>query len=334
MIRALALAAALLLPSLALAAPPFSQVGTGGASAVADGAITGTKLADGAVDLTGAKVTNVLPAAKGGAGTANGILKANGSGTVSAATAGTDYLAVIPVYKAGLILSTAGSSTSFGITAGAAANDNAAVMMAQSSAYIKTTGTWTVGSGNGCLDTGSIATSTWYHVYAIKRTDLTATDYLCSTSASAPTMPTGYTYKRWIGAMKTNGSSQWTKFYQYDNFFQWDVPVKDIDTTTLGTTPTNFTMTVPTGLNVRVQIKGTGRHATATNVMLIYSPTTTAQAADTPEGNTTSVFNVNNVFVAFADEVVTNTSGQVTAVSSAASTTVMGDTIGWYANFQ
>ena len=36
-------------------------------------------------------VTGVLPAGNGGAGTVNGLLKANGSGTVSQATAGTDY---------------------------------------------------------------------------------------------------------------------------------------------------------------------------------------------------------------------------------------------------
>lgn len=37
-------------------------------------------------------LTGIIPAANGGAGTINGILKANGSGLVSQATAGTDYL--------------------------------------------------------------------------------------------------------------------------------------------------------------------------------------------------------------------------------------------------
>jgi len=37
--------------------------------------------------------SGTLAAARGGAGTSNGILKANGSGAVSAATAGTDYVA-------------------------------------------------------------------------------------------------------------------------------------------------------------------------------------------------------------------------------------------------
>jgi hypothetical protein len=40
-------------------------------------------------------ITGVLPAANGGAGTISGILKANGSGTVSAAVAGTDYQAAL-----------------------------------------------------------------------------------------------------------------------------------------------------------------------------------------------------------------------------------------------
>ncbi|GAA4047344.1 hypothetical protein GCM10022409_37000 [Hymenobacter glaciei] len=48
----------------------------------------------GDVTSIGAATTyaNVVPATKGGAGTVSGILKANGAGTVSAATAGTDYL--------------------------------------------------------------------------------------------------------------------------------------------------------------------------------------------------------------------------------------------------
>ncbi len=54
-----------------------------------------SRVSNAAVNLaTG--VTGILPAANGGAGTVNGILRANGSGAVSAAVAGTDY-AVITV---------------------------------------------------------------------------------------------------------------------------------------------------------------------------------------------------------------------------------------------
>jgi hypothetical protein len=43
--------------------------------------------------FTFSSLSGVIPAANGGAGTVSGVMKANGSGTVSAASAGTDYLA-------------------------------------------------------------------------------------------------------------------------------------------------------------------------------------------------------------------------------------------------
>ncbi|OPY00362.1 MAG: hypothetical protein A4E60_02350 [Syntrophorhabdus sp. PtaB.Bin047] len=55
------------------------------------------------------------------------------------------------------------------------------------------------GSGAGGLDTGSEAISTWYHLWAIARADGTKS-VIFSTSATAPTLPTGYTYKAYTGA--------------------------------------------------------------------------------------------------------------------------------------
>lgn len=56
--------------------------------------------------------SNVVPANKGGAGTINAILKANGSGTVSAATAGSDYQAPLTLTTTG----TSGAATLTGTT--------------------------------------------------------------------------------------------------------------------------------------------------------------------------------------------------------------------------
>lgn len=56
--------------------------------------ISGATGAGFTIALGTSTITGVLPSTNGGAGTANGILKANGSGVVSAAVAGTDY--VIP----------------------------------------------------------------------------------------------------------------------------------------------------------------------------------------------------------------------------------------------
>jgi hypothetical protein len=83
-------------------------------------------------------VTGVLPAANGGAGTVNGILKANGSGTVSAATSGTDYAPA-----------TSGTSILYGNGAGGFS----AVTIGSGLSF--TTGTLTATGGGGGTPGGS-----------------------------------------------------------------------------------------------------------------------------------------------------------------------------------
>ncbi len=85
-------------------------------------------------------------------------------------------------YISGLTLSTAGGSGTFGISAGVAADSTNAALMALPSAFTKTTGAWVVGTGNGSLDTGSIANNTWYTIYEIQRTDTRLVDIICSTN--------------------------------------------------------------------------------------------------------------------------------------------------------
>lgn len=57
------------------------------------------------------------------------------------------------------------------------------------------------------LDTGSIASGTWYAIYAIATTTSTAAHGLASTSFTTPLMPSGYTYKARIGAIVTSTST-------------------------------------------------------------------------------------------------------------------------------
>lgn len=52
------------------------------------------------------------------------------------------------------------------------------------------------------LDSGTIAIDTWYFVYAIAKADGTK-GWLASTSSTAPTMPSGYTFKARMGAVQT-----------------------------------------------------------------------------------------------------------------------------------
>lgn len=67
--------------------------------------------------------------------------------------------------------------------------------------------TFTAGTNQGMLDTGSKANSTVYYIYAIgKTTNYNSGDLLASTSATSPTMPSGWDIKRLIGICQTNGS--------------------------------------------------------------------------------------------------------------------------------
>jgi len=66
---------------------------------------------------------------------------------------------------------------------------------------------WSAGDDAGGMDTGSVAASTLYAVWLIKDQTNELVDVLISLSFSAPTMPTNYTFKRLIGAVKTDATS-------------------------------------------------------------------------------------------------------------------------------
>lgn len=67
-------------------------------------------------------------------------------------------------------------------------------------------------NGINALDTGSLAASTWYTVWAIGDSYLNnASGYLLSTSATAPTLPSGYDVYAIVGYWVTNSSSEFVK---------------------------------------------------------------------------------------------------------------------------
>ena len=90
-------------------------------------------------------------------------------------------------------------------------------------------------SGANGLDTGAEGSSTWYHVWAIGKSDGTL-DSLISASATAPTLPSGYTFQGYLGAVYNNSSSNFVAFFQRGNF------VTSLETVALnGGTATSFT---------------------------------------------------------------------------------------------
>ena len=188
-------------------------------------------------------------------------------------------------YLAGLTLSTAGGSTTFGIAVGAAADSTNTAMMAFSSAYTKTTGAWTLGTGGGCLVTGTIANSTWYSIYEIERPDTGVVDVECDLNAITPTLPTNYTLFRRIGSMLTNGSAQWVQFTQNGDEFLWNTPTLDISATAnLPTTAVTETLNdVPTGVVVNALLVGAFGN-TGAAVSLLISALATADVAPAVNG--------------------------------------------------
>ena len=111
---------------------------------------------------------------------------------------------------------------------------------------------WAVGSGNGGLDTGAIANTT-YHVWLIKRVDTNVVDVLFSTSATAPTMPADYTMKRRIGSIVRVAAALLRFTQDGDVFMHGDVQL-DVNTTNPGTSAVDVTLQVPAGIVVEAII--------------------------------------------------------------------------------
>jgi hypothetical protein len=249
---------------------------------------------------------------------------------IAGGAAGAGAAGNIPGHLTGLTLSTVGSSSAFGIAAGFATDSSNADMMALSSAYSKTTSAWAVGSANGALDTGTIAANTWYHVFLVKRTDTGVVDVLISTSAASPTLPTNYTLFRRIGSMLTDGVSKWTKFSQYGDEFQWDVPVSNVSTSPGTTAIQTLTVTTPSGIKAIAILQvggyvnggGDGRG-------WIFSPDINAGGA-LANTNATLNFGISGGNQSWAAiRVRTNTSAQVKYAMSASTGTPIIATAGW-----
>lgn len=255
------------------------------------------------------------------------------NGRTGAVTAlGTD----IPLrgYRSGLALSTAGASAIFGIAAGVATDGTSVDMMALAGAYTKTTAAWTVGNGNGSLDSGAIANNTWYHVHLIKRSDTGVVDVLTSLSPTAPVMPFGlYDRARRIGSIKTNGSAQWTKFIQDGVNFQWDIPVADVSASNPGTAAVTRTLSTPLGVRCEALITvgyDAPTPATDNPAAILISDLSVADSAPSIAAATIVAFqNVANFFA--PARVMTNTSSQVRSrlQISAAATVLRILTNGW-----
>lgn len=161
-----------------------------------------------------------------------------------------------PGHLNGLTLSNSGGdpTNDLDIAAGSARDSTNAVNIALVAGLTKRLdAAWAVGSGNGGLDTGSIANTT-YHVWLIKRSDTGVVDALFSASATAPTMPANYDYKVLIGSILRE-SAAIVLFTQVGPFFQRTTAVLDVSANNPGTSAVLRTLSVPDGIKVRANVR-------------------------------------------------------------------------------
>ncbi len=215
----------------------------------------------------------------------------------------------------GIILSNNASDATndIDISAGSVVSDDGTTVISLSGSLTKRLDSaWAVGSGNGGLDTGSIANTT-YHLWAIKRMDTGVCDVLFSASATAPTMPTNYTKKVRIGSVIRAGGTI-LGFIQYGNTFILKSAVSDVSAGTAGTSSrSTVTTSVPTGIKVEgLYHVGCEWSNSDNSIILLTSLDETDQAATLAFGTNTSGLSATGIrTVSGPFGTVTNTSGQI-----------------------
>lgn len=288
-------------------------------------AIAGNKTLSGTTDMSGGRAL-VPTRPSGDSGT-----DAASTAFVQARVTGLLGGAVLRSWLAGLGMANSGTSpnTEIDVSAGACADDTNAAMLVLSA---RTLDCATVGP-NG-LDAGSLAATTWYHVFAIGKTDGT-TAVLASTSLASPTLPAAYTLKRRIGSFRTDGSTFIRDFVQDGDLFQWATPTPDYIQTNPGSTAILVTVSAPPGLRTQAHLQVVvEQSATSAQVFTLLSDPSVLDIAATsnrsdlsPAGNNGGT----SWYVAGRADVMTDTSARVRARLSAsdANTNLQINLLGW-----
>ena len=237
------------------------------------------------------------------------------------------YVPVLPNYLGGLTLISA-TTTTFQTSIGGAASDDNTAMMRLTTALTKSiSSAWAVGNGNGALDTGAIAVSTWYHVFLIQRPDTRNTDVLISTSPTAPTLPANYTNKRRIGSICTDGSANLLAWLQVGDYFERrDTMAWDVSNGSVSTTWTNFAVHAPHGIRTVVTAVTMFWGTTAGVGWVQMQGTDNTLAAAYPN---LSNLDANAVYTCTEVKVPLNTDAQIQAYGSAASAFFYFRVMGW-----
>ncbi len=217
---------------------------------------------------------------------------------------------------------------------GAASSDDAdpLVMRLASAMTKRADASFAAGSGNGAMVAGeSMPSSGTIHWWLIMKADFSV-DICCNNHASSglnPTLPSGYVYKRRICSLITDSSARFVGFTQAGNYFEFKVTQLAINTTGVGTSPTAYTINVPLGIVVDACLRAVMNKSGTGGSGIVYAISEGSLTPNTPVGNANFAWNGSGAFTYAGIVVKTNTSGQVYAVSSAASTLLQASTVGY-----
>lgn len=233
-------------------------------------------------------------------------------------------------YISGFTLTTA-STTTYDIAAGQAADSTNTIDITGGALTAKSQATWAVGgTAGGKLSAAAMANNTWYYWFALLKDSDGTVDYGFDV-ATTPTLPTGYTKYRYIGARRTaTGATTWETFIQHGDQVWWANPVQDVSSgTSPGTTAVTRTLSTPRViceaiLSARLTIGTTGS-------ILYLSDLSVADNAASTTNYTLSAEGVASLAVGSQARIWTNSSAQIRSrVSfSDASVSYLINTLGW-----
>lgn len=209
----------------------------------------------------------------------------------------------------------------------ASTETNPVLMVLASSLTKRLDAAWAVGSGNGGLDTGSIANA-WYYMWLIQRSDTGVVDALFSLSATAPTMPTNYDRKRRIGSILRSAASIQAFVQTGDNYDWMNIP-QDFAVTNPGTTPVNRTVSAPPNMYANILIFFQHNDSGSVSSYFVYRTDVSTREAQTmsasaASGRALSVFIPRSIKVDASSQIRTNVTG-----TSGANTVIQNYTSGY-----
>lgn len=183
-------------------------------------------------------------------------------------------------------------------------------------------------TGANGLDTGALAASTTYHINVIGKTDGTAAGFL-STSLT-PTLPSGYSLRRRVGSIRTDGSAHFVAYVQTGDDFDLAVPVLEVNATDGVTTAVTTTLGgVPSGIIVRVALSGVVSDPSTAGSFSYMSAL--AQTDTAPSGQAlTAIASTTGLSFGYSNaRIVTNASGQIRRRASSTTLNLIIVTNGW-----